>query len=245
MAINLTSLTREWIQFLKNNQITSTQSNPKTGKLNYKRKPNVQELIRFFEISTDFDEESVRKAIKTVVSSKSGAGPGAGDTTKTPALPGKSPEGNLSTWQHTEVTPGNEKQPLGRAIEPPAKPKKYSNDDAEDAEFRDAGNEQPSPGQPPALSHKRKPRFKYRDPGNGLREDFYDRQGVELDERDIKEIFRILLTPTEKPEEPVAEPESDEVQAAKEENLRKVKRLIRDTLTGPQRKALWRMLNEE
>lgn len=244
MAINLTSLTREWIQFLKNNQITSTQSNPKTGKLNYKRKPNVQELIRFFELNTDFEEEDVRKAIKTVVSSKAGVEPSSSTGAGAPALPGKSPEGDLSTWQHTEVTPGDKKQPLGRSIEPPAKPKKYSNDDAEDAEFRDVGDEKPRPGQPPALSHRRKPRFKYRGTGSGLKEDFYDRQGAELSEQDIKEIFRILLTPKSKSEEPPAEPASDEVRATKEENLRKVKRLIRDTLTGAQRKALWRMLNE-
>lgn len=254
MAINLTSLTREWIQFLKNNQIASTNSDPKTGKLKYNRKPNVQELMRFLDLKTDFDEDDVRKAIKTVLSNK-GAGGSAGEPKslggpeqpkqpETPALGGPKSD-KVSTWQHNEITPG-ERQPYAAPVEPPAKPKKYSNDDAEDVEFRDTPAR---PDEPPALTHKRKPRFKYRGPGKDperLSEDFYDRQGAELDEADIKEIFRILLSPKAAPEEPAGEqePSAEEQMAKKQEYMRKLKQMIREVMTPQQRKALWRALGE-
>ena len=36
----------------------------------------------------------------------------------------------------------------------------------------------------------------------------------------------------------------EELQAKKEDELRKIKRLIRDTLSDAQRKTLWRALND-
>jgi hypothetical protein len=60
MALNLTELTRQWIQHLKNNQIVKGQSDPKTGRLSYNKNPTTQDLIRFLDIKTDFDEEAVR-----------------------------------------------------------------------------------------------------------------------------------------------------------------------------------------
>jgi len=228
MAINLTSLTREWIQFLKNNQIASTQSDPKTGKLKYNRKPNVQELMRFLDLKTDFDEDDVRKAIKTVMSKKGAPGPeepkalGGPEQPETPQqgqLPGPKSD-KLSTWQHSEMTPGQRQEP-STPLQPQDKSKKYSNDDAEDVEFREPGNG------PQALTHKRKPRFKYRNPKSGLTEDFYDRQGSELEEADIKEIFRILLTPKEQPEEPGEEEQSrEQVIAQKQEYMRKLSKWL-------------------
>lgn len=248
MAINLTTLTREWIQYLKNNQIASTQSDPKTGKLKYQRKPNVQELIRFLELKTDFDDADVRNAIKTVLSSK---GTSTADKPTTPALNAPEKPGtpslagpqskDVSTWTHDEMTPGDRPE-RRNPLDAPAKGKKYSNDDAEDATYRDV-----KPGEPPRLTRK-KPRYKHRGDGQEptrLSEDFYDRQGVELDENDIKQIFRILLSPKAEPEEPAPEgPSPEEVTAKQQEDLRKIKRLIRDTMTPQQRKALWRALNE-
>jgi hypothetical protein len=249
MAINITTLTREWIQFLKNNQIVSTNSDPKTGKLKYNRKPNVQELIRFLSLKTDFDEEDIRRAIKTVMSKKGvgihpeepktlGATPP--ETSQQRQLPGPKSD-KVSTWQHDELTPGKRQAPK-TPMPPQDKTRKYSNDDAEDVEFRDAPL---GPGEPPALTHKRRPRFKYRNK-DGLNEDFYDRQGAELDENDIKEIFRILLSPAPAMAEPTEEPgPSDEEKIAKkQEYMRKLKQMIREVMTPQQRKALWRALGE-
>jgi hypothetical protein len=239
MAINLTSLTREWIQFLKSNQIANSNSDPKTGKLKYNRKPTVQELIRFLDLKTDFDEEDVRKAIRTVVYKKGAGTKAPQDEPK--ALPGKKPEGDLSTWFQNEVTPGERQNPA-TPLQPQDKPKKYSNDDAEDIDPTDTSD-------PLTLTHKRKPRFKYKGPGKNptrLSEDFYDRQGVELEEADIKEIFNILLSPKAEPEEPAGEPEPSEEEkiAKKQEYMRKLKQMVREIMTPPQRKALWRALGE-
>lgn len=237
MATNLTDLTKGWIQYLKNNQIVSTQSNPKTGRLNYKRKPNVTELMRYIQLKTDFDETDIRNAIKTVLGAKQGS---AGKP-ETPALSGPPAAGNVATTQKPEMTPGQApQQPQHREpVEGPAAAKKYSNDDAEDIQFREPGQE------PPALTNKKKPRVKYSDLKKGLKEDFYDRQGAELDENDIKQIFKILLTPKEEPA-PEAEPEeSDEEKLIKKQDqMRKLKELVRDAMTPEQRKALWRILNQ-
>ena len=95
------------------------------------------------------------------------------------------------------------------------------------------------------MAWDRKPRFKYSYKRKGLKEDFYDRQGSELGEKEIKEIFKILLEPTSQQETPAEkQPSDDEVVARKQEDLRKIKRMIRDTFTPQQRKSLWRLLNE-
>lgn len=239
MDLNLTSLTKGWIQFLKNNQVVSTQSNPKTARLNYKRQPNVTDLMKFLEVNTDFDESDIRKAIKTTMSRKGGTAP------EVPALPGKS-QGNVSTWHQTQTTPGQAQEPSAEPAVPlpqQEKPKKYSTDDAEDVEFREPGEKKQSPR---TLGYK-KPRYKYKGPGkvDRLSEDFYDRQGMEMSEDDVKNVFRILLEPKAKPTEPTQEvPGEEELKAQRQEYVRKLKELIRNSMTPAQRKALWRALND-
>jgi len=235
MATNITSLTRQWIEFLKINKIVDRQSDPKTGRLKYNRNPNVQELIRFVVRLTDFDEEDVRAAIKAVVGSKNQdtgkpKALGGPEQSNTPAL-GAPKSSNISTQEPaTPATPAA---------------KKYSNDNAEDIPFKEPRQE---PAQPPALTQKKKPRFKYKGPGQDperLREAFYDRQGAELNEDDIKQIFKILLTPKAEPEEPAPEePSPEEVVGQKQEYMRKLKQMVREVMTPSQRKALWRALAE-
>ena len=60
-----------------------------------------------------------------------------------------------------------------------------------------------------------------------------------LSETDVEAVFNILTAPAA-PAQPL--PPSDE---QKQENLRKIKRLIRDTMTGSQRKSFWRMLRDQ
>jgi hypothetical protein len=242
MATNVTSLTKDWIQFLKNNQIVNLESNPKSGRLSYRRQPTESDLLKFLDVKTDFDQEDVHKAINSILGKKSSKEPIAEPPTAEPTQPVSgeltTPGSDISTWRHTEVTPG-EKEPYKSPVEPPEQPKKYTNIGAQDIEFRDtepAGNK----ALPPP---KRKPRFKYRN--KPVTEDFYDRPGKELSEKEIKEIFKLLLVPKEEPEpETPAGPSPEEVTAKKQEDLRKVKRLIRDTMTDNQRKALWRLLTD-
>jgi hypothetical protein len=80
-----------------------------------------------------------------------------------------------------------------------------------------------------------------------MNEAFYDRQGSEVDEDDIKAIFNILLNPAQK-EQPAPEPEEkepNEAQARKIDQMRRLKQMIRDSMTPQQRKALYRALLHE
>ncbi|HEY6436082.1 MAG TPA: hypothetical protein VIY47_05800, partial [Ignavibacteriaceae bacterium] len=227
-----------WIQYLKNNQIINLKSDYASGKLSYKRNPTSSDLLKFLDVHTDIDQKIVKKAIQTVLSQ------------------GKPGANVPSTWMHDEMTPGEPGEDEPRAqqqtrLPSPDRPKKYSNDDAEDVEFRDAGApkdaDEPKNG-PPALSGpKRKPRFKYRN--KPVTEAFYDRPGDELSEDQIRAIFKILASAAnappekeEKPAEPEQSPEEKEAKAA--ENMNKIRRLIRDKLSPAQRAGLWKALSE-
>lgn len=238
MATNKSELVREWIQFLKSNQI-ALGSDPKTGLLKYNRKPKVQELIKFLKVRSDFDEDDIRKAIRTVMSK------GGKSDAEQLQLPGKTSK-DVSTWQHDEMTPGEAPDASGTKVPlpPQAKPKKYSTDDAEDATYSDSSAKK----EPPRELGFKKPRYKYKGPGkmDRLSEDFRDNQGMELDEKDIEAIFGILLQPKAKTAEPEpAEPDEEEIIAKKREYMRKLKQMIREVMNPAQRKALWRALGEE
>lgn len=233
-------LTRGWIQYLKNNQIVELQSS-KTGRLKYKRKPTVSDVVDYLDTESNFSADEIKKAIKTVLSKKSAP-------TSSDNLPAERPDTPASTWTQRGMSPGTAPGPEQHKepIAPPEPQKKYSNDDAEDVPFRDIGPEGERVGKNnfPALpGPKRKPRLKYKDV---FKEAIYDKPGIELDEKDIQEIFTILANP-EKPEakvEPEVSPDAAEVENKKQEEIRKIKRLIRDTLTDSQRMALWRALTD-
>lgn len=110
------------------------------------------------------------------------------------------------------------------------------------------------PSKPP---EKKKPWWK-----RMFNEDIKDTQGPGVKEKDVEEIFRILTSgspksdkndsaggnnPREKKSKKQDNPEisPEEAAAKKEEDMRKMKRLIRDVMTDSQRKALWRMLTDE
>ena len=61
----------DWIQYLKNNQIVSMQSDPATGRLNYKRKVYSSDLVNFLQVKTDFDDKTINDAIDTVLGNRS------------------------------------------------------------------------------------------------------------------------------------------------------------------------------
>lgn len=107
-------------------------------------------------------------------------------------------------------------------------------------------NTQPQGQEPPSQPEqpKYKPRFKLRT--KKVNEDFYDHSGTELTEKEIKQVFNILLAPKptkEKPKKGELTPEEKELK--KQEDMRKLRYLVRDVMTPAQRKTLWRILNEE
>jgi len=224
-ASNLSQLTRNWIQYLKNNSLVRG-SDPETGKLKYLKQPTTQDLLDFFTLQRGFDPEQVRAAIRQVVGNKSAqsAEPGQQKAIGGPkALPAP-----------------QQAQPQGQQPQQPQQPAR-NNSDAEDIPYREV-----QPGQPPALTGpKRKPRFKYR---NKVQEAFHAEQGqgMTLSEEDIEQIFRILLAPKPKAAEPTGdeEPEEnpEEVKARRQEIFRQLKKTVREVMTPRQRKALWRAL---
>ncbi len=138
---------------------------------------------------------------------------------------------------------------------------KYDSDTVSDVDFREVPNEPTAPkGLPaptPEEDPKKKPRF--RGLKTKLKEDIRDKSGDELSEKEVEAIFKQLATgaidasnkekqaasDAEKEKQAAATPSSAEMQAKREEDLRKMKRLIRDVMTDSQRKSLWRMLNEK
>lgn len=112
--------------------------------------------------------------------------------------------------------PENKPKQVGSNVPVPPK-KKYDNKDATDIDYKD------------------------------INEAIIDTPGGTLDEDDVEAVFNMLTSPApETRPEPKAEPKADPeaVQAKKVEELNRLKRMIRDTMTDAQRKALWRALTD-
>ena len=308
MASVVKQLTKDWIQYLKNNQIAGMQSNPKTGRLDYKREPTVTDLVTY--LSKDYDEDAILDAIQTALTQPASGEEGEGGELATqgsrdpstwhnsevsPADPqdqiGNNPtqaprdkkynnddaedakysqrgvvprngSRDPSTWHNSEVTPNGQDQ-IGAQMPWRDKPKKYSNDNAQDVEVKNKDPKQigkaqsalsppakgpsPDPKSPPS----RKPRFKYRHKKGHLKEAIRDWQGEELSEKEIQQVFKILAEPeTNKTK---VQGTQDQVpntvntgvpDVNMEEQVRKLKRVIRDTMTAEQRQALYRALTD-
>jgi len=205
MPVDSKQLTREWIRFLKNNQIAvSSSENP--GRLDYKRTVSSEDLSRFLEVKTDFSEEDVSNAIHMVLAKKA-----QGATPKKLQKPSSSA---------IAVRPPERMAPLQIQGNKPPPKKRFSKDNATDIEYRD------------------------------INEALVDDAGYTLDEDDVELIFSILTSKvpaasksrSDTPAKPQQSPEENE--AKKFEELNKLRRLIRETLTTAQRKALWRALKD-
>lgn len=205
MPVDSKQLTREWIRFLKNNQI-AVSSKDTPGRLDYKRKVSSEDLSRFLEVKTDFSEEDISNAIHMALAKKAqGAAPKKLQKPNSGAIAVRPPE---------KMAP-----PQIQGTKPPPK-KRFSKDGATDIEYRD------------------------------INEALVDDTGYTLDEDDVELIFSILTskvpsTPKSRSNSPVKPQQSPEENETKKfEELNKLRRLIRETLTTAQRKALWRALKD-
>jgi hypothetical protein len=228
MTVSKDKLTAKWIQYLKNNQIIGMKSDPATGDLDYKREITTTDITKFLLNRTEYSEEQVNNAIKMVMAkgaSKNQAG--RLQNNPTPKEPGR----ELSTWQQTNMQPGDLRHtdikslPPAASRETPPSKSKYSKDDAEDVNFRE------------------------------IKEAIKDTTGQQFSEADVEAVFTMLSSvepessvkstgkeksrqgqqPAEKtPEDP----------ARKQEDIKKMMRIIRDTMSPSQRKMLWRALQD-
>jgi hypothetical protein len=251
------NLTKEWIRYLKNNRFAELKSD-EAGNLKYKKPVTSDSVTDFLSLKTQYSDEAVSNAISMVLSRRGVKAPKL-QNNPTPKEPGR----DLSTWMHNEITPGTRQQTSTdvstrnqpTASRPPKQlsapntvsPRKIAHDpnSVSDIEYRDV------PEKPP---EKKKSRFNFR---SGVSEAIADTESPELDEDDIELIFKILLgggekyspgdaaiaagTPKSKPKDKVEAPPDKEKQIAE---INKIKRLIRDTMSDGQRKALWRALSD-
>jgi hypothetical protein len=218
MAAN-PQLIKQWIKYLKNNQIAELKSDPDTGDLSYRRPVKTEDVHNFLEVETDYTPEQISNAIHTVLT-------GNAINKQPPKLQNnKTPSSDVSTWRQSEVTPGQKQQAIPYSGNQPVQPTKSprrSNDDATDIEYRD------------------------------VNEAIKDNPGDTLSEDDVEKIFDMLSSaPADKaanvrkgraPKE--VQPDTGLTPEEKQASVRKLKRLIRDTMTDGQRQALWRILNE-
>ena len=269
-------LTKNWIQYLKNNQIVNLKSDPNTGRLNYRRPVTAEDLFKFLDASSNLGEEKIMNAIRTVLAKKAFG--------KQPNRINKgqqdNPQDNPVDVDAKEVTPGNVPPTLSGKQNPKIS---HNPNSISDIDHREVPVQRRDPRALPPPSNKddeeRKPKLRVKHTGSlngkphfqykGLKEDFQDEQGEELDEKDIEEVFSLLLsqqtydTDTEetpannrsnqnrqqnKPQQAnnaTTQQTSPEQDLAKnEESLGKIKRVVRDTMSPDQRKSLWRALNE-
>lgn len=259
MAANAQRLVKDWIQYLKNTQVVGLQSDPDTGKLQYKRKVTSDDVSQFLELKTDYTPEQISNAIHIVLAKNAQGGKpqkiGNNPTPPEPETPPQ-PGTDVSTWMHYGMRPvGATNRLQGEPAEQPkqigGKPNNklnYDPNSVSDIDYRDVPNKNPE-ALPAPTTPKRKPRFKLRT--KGVNEDFEQPEGLEVDENDVEQIFNILVNgDNDKPATPATQAGRAAPAAGSATKpdatvqLNKIKRAIRDTMTDAQRKSLWRALNE-
>ncbi len=258
------TLTKQWIEYLKGLKIVDLHSDPKTGRLRYKRPVTIDDVRHFLDIKTEYSADEIESALQAATSSSelstwmhNSMSPADREYTDTTPQIGSGK--NLSTWMHNSMSPGSD-QPADTNVArrrpdnvyEPVQPKqlpgrqtaKIGHDPASvsDIDYKEV----------PDDTEKKKRKFQ---------EALQDTPDDEIDERGIQKLFSILTSrpaPTDKkratragntskssqpPKQQVAL-SPQEVQAKKEDDIRKMKRLIRDVMTDSQRASLWRMLKD-
>ena len=186
------------------------QSEPKSGKLNYRRKVTTSDLVHFLQVKTDYDDNVINSAIDTALGNRSAQPsnlPAAQDQDQTqdsPPNPSAKSQKQYNTDDATDVEPrygSRTALPSPRA----ALPAPGTSQGAAQQEPQ----EPPAPGpqgrtqgggkvkgqvsQTPGAVRKRAARSR-----RGVNEDFKDDPGEELSEQDVETVFKILSSPRPK-----------------------------------------------
>jgi hypothetical protein len=239
---------KNWIQYLKNSQIVSMKSDP-SGKLDYRRPVRVEDLLHFLRSSTNFDEQKITSAIETVLKNKISSSTELSTTSNQQT----NNTDDIQDVEPKDVNPQDVKQIS--APTPAQLPAPTQNTQAPDSEEDELS-------QTPDAIRKRQRRAEIANQkkmgkqafsqmaghlkSRNLKEEITDEQGATLSEKDVEEILNLLSSQQEPEQEPKKEPTADpeKEKLKKEEDVRKLKRTIRDVMTPEQRKQLWRALNE-
>lgn len=256
------NLTRDWIQYLKNNQIAALKSDPTSGKINYKRPVTTSDVVHFLQVKTTFGDAQINAAIDRVVGAHAGK-----NTSPSNVLSMQPPSGNgrhnsNTRPQHTPEPSGNtsssKKYDTSNAtdVEPrfgprlalpsgrtgPPLPAETPPDKEPPANVRTGGKVKGQVSQTPNAIRKRQARANRK---AALNEDFKDDPGEQLSEKEIEEIFKLLSkgapTSAEKNQDAADKTQNGKVdpQEVRKDELEKIKKLIFKTMTAEQRKQLW------
>lgn len=253
MAYNTKELTKLWITYLKSNQIASTQSDPKTGKLNYKRNPTADDVVQFLKLKTDFDDQVIEIAVRDALQNRP------------PSKSGKKSEQPLQK-QIPDTEPTSTEEPKIRKLSqtPDAIRKREQRAAASQANKAGASAfgqmaSQLTKDKDSEDSSERKPKLhtKLKTPGTAtqkprvvyrvLKEDILDLTAEEVDEPTVEQIFNSLAfhaPDDEAGSDSEPEDRTDHLEQQKEET-KKIKRLVRDSMSEPQIKSLWRELKDD
>lgn len=246
MATNSKALTKEWISFLKSNQIVAQQSDPKTGKLTYKRQPTAADLERFLNLKSDFDEQviatAIRDALENRPANKAGTTPAA--STPAPAAPEAPQASGLS--QNPDAIRKREQRAAAKSSAQAGSSAFGQMVNHLTTDDEDNSEEERKPKLHTKLvtpgTATKKPKVSYQ----GLREDISDIAATELDEPTVEQIFNSLAFHAPDEEEPEDDSNSSAPDpAAQQDEIKKIKRVVRDTMSDSQIKSLWRELTDD
>lgn len=272
MAIDKNILTKEWINFLRNNRIVSTQQDP-SGKLAYRKQITPDVVLRFCELKTDFDKETINNAIQTVITKKTGISP-AGDQEKEQEQSASSTFSRMGTQLGAQSAPTtNEASRPGRAAfsqmgkqlgatpDTPNGPHgatKVSPAKAASGAFSQMGKQlgvTPNASKGTQKTTTKPAPAAFSQMGKQLADTgATGSKEVAFNEKDIEMLFDILAG-KDLSSQPAREPSQQQTPqqtrssgaphaADKQTNIKRLKRLIRDEMSPEQRKSLWRELND-
>jgi len=263
------NLIKDWIQYLKNNQIVNLESDPTTGKLSYKRPVTTKDLRAFLNGTGNFDDAAVDKAINslnTTAAPSAPAAPAAPAAPKTPEERRKEELAKATKIARDKMVP----KPPPRAVNPPPSPPRQGSAQAADLKAARAAQSAKAakshtggkvagagPSQTRNAINKRNRRSRLAGRpetnesiyamlyvGSVLEEDIADNNIKKISEPEVETVFDMLSSPSAPSPSEEDGVETPEKQLAdKEDAIRKLKRLIRDKMSDQQRISLWRALN--
>jgi len=247
---NNNRLTREWIQFLKNNQIVSSQAD-ESGKLKYNRQPNVGELYHFLELM-GVKKGLIANAISQVVKQIPPEQPTAQAPAKSPTQ--ASSFSNQTGAPQAGVVPTTGTTMPANVGSTPARPDTsgYSNVSKQMNKMatkapgvrQQGGGKQPGKlsDDPRAVARRQATAAKKKNVP--VTEAFKDTQGMGLSEKQVEAIFKLVMQA--KKQGTATQPGATSTQGSPDDKkilaVNKVKRFIRDELDPGEVKALWRAL---
>lgn len=255
MDINTKTLTKEWIDYLRNNQIITHQSDP-SGQLEYKKKITTDIISRFCKLKTDFDEQVINDAIQKVISKKTGIAQEP-DQEQSREKSASGAFGQMSQHLGTQTqppTPTNEATTLSQSPDAIRKREQRARAAQSSNAFGQMSQQLGGDTQQPTTNPKAKPganAFSQMSQQLGNANKSLPKT-VEFNEKDIELLFNILTasSPAAKPSAPSpaadnnSPPQQPDTEEDKQNKIKRLKRLVRNEMTPQQRKSLWNALNE-